>query len=73
MMPKIFSTQKAIWSILKWSVKSQIFLQMIKFELAKGKQNKKHNAKSLPAIVYTIKKIAKRESKIIRVEFYNWH
>ena len=44
---------------------------MIKFELAKGKKKGKHNAKSLPAIVYTIKKLAKRGSKIIRVEFYN--
>ena len=72
MMPKIFSTQKAIWSILKWSVESQIFLQIIKFELAKGKKGK-HNAKSLTAIVYTVKKWAKRGFKIIRVEFYNWH
>ena len=61
MMPKIFSTQKAIWSILKWSVESQIFLQMIKLELEK---KGKHNAKSLNAIVYTVKKRAKRGFKI---------
>ena len=69
MMPKIFSTQKAIWSILKWSVESQIFLQIIKFELAKGKK-KERKTKKKKSERFKLKK--KKKSKKRDVNNKNW-